>query len=419
MNKCMFYIGIGISLLCAACGTNEAVGVPAPDAAGTEGLLLHYCVEGLQVSATRTAGVATSAITPAPWQDWNESKVTNLAVFVVAGDGGEGKIKGRSYISQIQGADVDASQQRTWTITNAKLGFLSDTQYAVGDTVYLIANYQEFDTGMEHSLQTAAELKQVRTVENSTPVARGPYGKKDQLLMYGNYVLTAADIQGNAATATIRLSRRAAKLCVGVKYGDESELTKPLTELQVTPTCRLAHYTTSTLLIGGTPEAATYNREVETKYLVTEQPQKVDEMMVYADQWLVFYSYPNDWFDYRRLEPKKAGSWIIKGYSVEAPIEREREMFVMLHAPYPKNSETLYYYKIPVNRTFYENHDKETFTDEEVKTIKDLYIARSNHIYQVTATIKSKGGDNEDGALLLPVTIKDLMNGGDFNYGYN
>ena len=120
--------------------------------------------------------------------------------------------------------------------------------------------------------------------------------------------------------------------------------------------------------------------------------------LIYDDSKVVFYSYPNDWFDENKVseyvdeDGKRNGTWVIDDYVNSTPVLSEKETYILLKAPFEGKD---YYYKVPVNYTIYKNNDAISFTDEELKEIHDLYRMQRNHIYDITVTIDREGGITE------------------------
>lgn len=110
-----------------------------------------------------------------------------------------------------------------------------------------------------------------------------------------------------------------------------------------------------------------------------------------------------------------ADAWTITDFVKEDPIVADRQTYILLKAPYGDEE---YYYKVPVNKTIYDGNDAVTFTDAQLKEIRDLYRMKRNYIYDVTVTIDREGGPVTDPVTpAFYVLINDWIQGGDYNIG--
>lgn len=429
------------------------------------GLLLHACTDGLEEPGDKVPGteeqgtfrlayrvggtdiaVQTRAdgetTTPAMtqedgWNDgWNENVVDSLAIFVIDKDG---NIKGR--ISGLTKDKDDLSEQKEFT--KEDLGLNQGETLVAGDRIYMIANYteatsdesngsakeEETDTesGNTKTFHTSTTLADLQTIVNSAELV--PNKQQEDFLMDGFVTLTAEHLSGT--TATVELRRAAAK--IRIYFENDYLLTADDLQKYIVK-AKLVYYAPTSLML----KEAESDFDTET-YPDRVEPERMgaidDQYLTYTDEdknrtYIVFYSYSNNWYDkskfhYTEGTNGKAGTWKIDDFTKEAPVLRTRQTFVTIYAPYwPKGApETIhtdnhYYYRVPMNYSLPSNNDQVSFTDDEIADIKHLYCLQRNHIYTIKASIDRAGSKTEDGALILPVTIENLKDGGEYHYEY-
>ena len=207
---------------------------------------------------------------------------------------------------------------------------------------------------------------------------------------------------GKTATLTFDLSRAAVKIRVSVVNTSNASIINSCAY-------RLFNYVeTGTSVLAAQEEYGDgTNQQRES------MDEDITATLVNSNK-VVFYSYPNDWFDETKLEGQ-TGAWTITDLMKEDPIVADRQTYILLKAPY-KDKE--YYYKVPVNYATYEKNDAVSFTDDELKEIRDLYRMKRNYIYDVTVKIDREGGPVTDPVTpAFYVLINDWIQGGDYNIG--
>lgn len=318
--------------------------------------------------------------------DWHENTITRLDLFRFSS---EGAYKDHYELTQddnIPDFTTDLSEYKTLTFDRLTY---SSVAKSTDDTYYLIANCADLE-GVKDI--TVEDLENVHT-----PYLR--YDEKQTVFaMDGKGTLAEAD---KAITLSFDLKRAAVKIRLAVKDASGGNiLDKCAYQIK-----NFVESFTSVLEAG---EA--YGKG---------NGQMTHSTVAYAEFSLlnddknkaVFYSYPNSWFDEGKVDGS-ANKWTIKDFTSEAPIT-ENETYILLKAPY---GETEYYYKVPVNYAIYKDNDATSFTDAQLKEIRDLYRINRNSIYDITVTIDRAGG-----SITAPVTpmfyvrINDWEKGGDYH----
>ena len=343
---------------------------------GTDGkvCLAFRVVDALQTRADNTNREAG-------WDNgWNENKIERVDVFLF--DGGGNLYK---HIEK-EGLNEDATDYKTLDsgLTYAELTTGTYTYYMVANCASLAG----FDG-------TLTEL-QGKTVPDITCSMQ-----QTSFVMDGQGKL---DINptGKTATLTFDLSRAAVKIRVSVVNTSNASIIKSCAY-------RLFNYVeTGTSVLAAQEEYGDgTNQQRES------MDEDITATLVNSNK-VVFYSYPNDWFDETKLEGQ-TGAWTITDLVKEDPIVTDRQTYILLKAPYEGKD---YYYKVPVNYATYEKNDAVSFTDDELKEIRDLYRMKRNYIYDVTVKIDREGGPVTDPVTpAFYVLINDWIQGGDYNIG--
>lgn len=325
--------------------------------------------------------VQTRATTEAGWDDgWNENKVERVDVFLFNEDG--------SLYKHIEpSVSVDDAKEYQELESELTYAELTNGSY----TYYMVANCGSL-AGFSGTL---TELKEKTTPDITCSEQQSSFVMDGQ----GTLTNNATD---KTATLTFDLSRAAAKIRVSVVNTSNTSIINSCAY-------RLFNYVET-----GTSVLAAQEKYGATTRKSMVQDMEAENALIYNSEKVVFYSYPNDWFDTSKLDGSD-GAWTIKNFVTEDPIETKIQTYILLRAPF---NGTDYYYKVPVNKTIYEGNDAVSFTDAQLKEIRDLYRIKRNYIYDVTVTIDREGGPVTD-----PVTpafyvfINDWIQGGDYNIG--
>lgn len=377
----IFYKALFLCVLClafASCAQDETT-----EAVASEGSvrLAFRVVDGVQTRVTEEDG----------WTDWNENLIDRLDLFLFSGD---------NLYKHIEktGLGVDASSYQDLESE------LTYTEVANGNyTYYMVANCESlagFD-GTLTKLKEEVTPDLVCNEKQSSFVMDDRIDKEDK--DYQDHLIV--DESNKTATLQFDLSRAAAKIRVSVKDANGDIIEKCSFRL-----CNYVESGTSVLA-----EGETYGTD-KRKSMDNDMP--IGEVPVYVDEnnnkKVVFYSYPNDWFDESKLGGSD-GARTITDFVKEDPILSELQTYILLRAPFDGVD---YYYKVPINKTIYENNDKATFTNDELEEIYDIYRMKRNSIYDITVTIDREGGSISSPATpTFYVRINDWNPGGDYNIG--
>lgn len=370
MNKLIF-----LCVLCMAFASCTQDNDVTPQ--GTDG---KVCLAFRVVDA-----VQTRADTEAGWDDdWNENKVERVDVFLFNEDGSLYKhIK-----PSVSVDDAKEYQELESELTYAELTNGRYTYYMVANCASL-ANFSGTLTDLQNAM-----IGTSLTCNN----------KQDSFVMDGQGTLTN-DETTKTVTLTFDLSRAAVKIRVSVVNTSNASIINSCAY-------RLFNYVET-----GTSVLAAQEKYGENKRKSMDQDMEADAALIYKsnnEEKVVFYSYPNDWFDEEKLRGK-TGAWTITDLMKEDPIVTDRQTYILLKAPYESKE---YYYKVPVNYATYEKNDAVSFTDDELKEIRDLYRMKRNYIYDVTVKIDREGGPVTDPVTpAFYVLINDWIQGGDYNIG--
>lgn len=325
--------------------------------------------------------VQTRATTEAGWDDdWNENKVERVDVFLFYEDGSLYK----HIEPSVSVDDAKEYQELESELTYAELTNGSYTYYMVANCASLADFNGNLSSLQEH---TTSNL-----ICNQ---------KQSSFVLDGQGTLTN-DETTKTVTLTFDLSRAAVKIRVSVVNTSNASIINSCAY-------RLFNYVET-----GTSVLAAQEKYGENTRKSMEQDMEAVDALIYNSNKVVFYSYPNDWFDISKLDGSD-GVWEIKDFVKEDPIVTDRQTYILLKAPYEGKD---YYYKVPVNYATYEKNDAVSFTDDELKEIRDLYRMKRNYIYDVTVKIDREGGPVTDPVTpAFYVLINDWIQGGDYNIG--
>lgn len=337
----------------------------------------------------RVADSPVTRETEAGWDEgWNENSVTKIVIFRFAANG---EIKDHLSPSNLPSFTAQNTVYQELVVNGLTYSDLADSQ---SDMFYMVANCEDFDPA---DIQSIDDLKACM----STPELVSD-SKQTLFAMDSNGVLT---VDASEKTVTLRFDLQRAAVKIRMAVNDEAG--KSIID---DCTYKLNNYvlsSTSVLADGEKYGQGTGQELLDMPDYSTSQLGK--------DNLAVFYSYPNDWFDESKARKNDDGTWTIDDYGSMDPINAARQTHIMLCAPYGGK---MYYYKVPVNHSIYENNDAASFTEAQYNEIRDLHRTNRNHIYDITVKIDRAGGSMEE-----PVTpefyvrINDWEPGGDYNIG--
>lgn len=332
--------------------------------------------------------------------DWNENKIMRVDLFVFATDGTCYKhIEEAANDNEPPLSNKEDDSYTTLTTNELTYGDVHDGDY----TYYMVANCEQLADVEKPSLTNLQEMmiNNLSITYNTT---------QELFVMDGKGTVTST---GESTTLTFNLERAAAKIRLTVLAKDKTT--------NVTSQCsfRFYNYIQKKAWVLAREEATASDgtsltaEEVNAFYdLVTNEtditrqsmsaltPYSSNDLLKSNDNKVVFYSYPNDWFDESKAYLGTDGNWTIDDYTTTNPIIRDNQTYIQLEAPY---DEVNYYYEVPVNLSTYENNDALSFSADEYKEIRNLYRLQRNYIYDITVTIDRAGGSESD-----PVTLTNL-----------
>ncbi|MCL1615831.1 FimB/Mfa2 family fimbrial subunit [Bacteroides sp. ET71] len=379
MKKTIAHIILFLSALpwLAACTDQSLPASPAPESGR---VVIAYTIAGAQTRATEEDG----------WNEgWNENLVKSLYLLVMRGT--EVKVHGP------YNEDYTDPQNGMYETLETDL---SVADIAGCDSVYLVANCPSVA-----NITTVQELQ--RAIIHPTADSGDPtltYNDKQRLFAMDAKGSIATDADNNM-TLTFDLVRAAAKIRLTIS-SQEGTINIP-----EDITYRACNFATSTHLLAA---METYDNLSSWTNDETFIPVNNEQISLKDNiyQGIVFYSYPNDWFDTSRIT-KDGDNYVIEDMHTSPPILYERQTYILICAPY-KGVEG--YYKIPVNHQLPDDSDQTSFTENEYKNeIRPLYRLERNHFYDISVTIDLPGGPIEDPVIpYFSICIKDWIEGGDY-----
>lgn len=377
-----------ICLGCISCSDETAPQQTMPDNSNGQVKIVYKIAGASSLSRAET--------TPEPgWSgDWHENLITRIDLFVFTADGDLYK-----HIEATGNPLVDKTEDTYTTLETDELTYeeVIEADY----TYYMVANCPQL-ADIEETGYTFSDLESAMI----TP-ALDFDATQESFVMDG--IGERSEDKLNI-TLSFDLARAATKICLAVVDEEGTDITNE---------CKYRFFnyvSTGTSVMAesekygeGTNQSRTSMTETDEDSFTPLRYDKKDENI----HQVVFYSYPNDWFDTDKLSGEK-DNWVIADYATEDPITGN-QTYILLTAPYDEDGKS-YYYKIPVNFATYKNNDKVSFTDAELKEIRDLYRMKRNHIYDITAKIDRRGG-----GLDLVTRVYEWYDGGsiDINYADN
>lgn len=365
--------------LFSACA--DDVSLPQSDNGEAGSVLISYALAGNEASR------AQEITTEPGWGDpWNENLIKRLDVFIFRGQQRTAyySVSGMNEVAPQTGNEE--TDKKELEISLASL-FPDDGDIQAGDVVYLIANHP--------SPESLSSIKTLFDLQKAEVTGLRGYEKQSSFVMDGSIPVREDMIsESNITIGVINLKRAAAK--IRIKFSSNTDWNDV--------SYRFYHYMPCTNLLDLGWDAEDTYLSTNVSSMSVYPPENVDMVTVntsstdekynyYADEeQLVLYSYANNWHDGDTSDDRP--------YQ-EAPIDENKETYILLYAPYTENGETVYgYYKIPVNYRLPENND-----DENIKPEDYLYLYRlqRNYIYDITVTIDRAGGTES-----VPVDLPSL-----------
>lgn len=371
---------LGMSLALTACSQEESVANHTDNSPGVS----------LQVSV---ADNVESRVTEDGWDgDWNENTISRLDLYQFSTDGNLRE----HFVPTLTNNETELINGKFYDLTVEGLTY-NDVANNLTDVFYLVANCPQLENA---NITTLSALQATMIIPTLDVDAQQGSFVMDARTTREDAALYVVDETNEQITLRFQLYRAAAKIRLAVEDEDGNSI---LDDCQY----QLLNYVSTGTSVLAEEEA--YGKGARQALSTTEPDQQFT--LKYNDQ-AVFYSYPNDWFDESLLtEDGVFEDETI--YTHDDLIDEERQTYFLLKAPYEGNT---YYYKVPVNFSIADYNDKESFTKEEIETLRsDYYRLSRNHLYDITVTI-----DREGGSLTEPVTpkfhilVEDWKEGGSY-----
>lgn len=332
--------------------------------------------------------------------DWNENKIVRVDLFVFDAAGNCVK-----HIKAAGTEDAPLANREDGAYTPLTTDELTYEEVRDGSyTYHMVANCEQLASVDKPTLTElqAMMIDRPSITYNTT---------QTRFVMDGKGVV---DIQGDNITLSFDLERAATKIRLTVLDENGTDITEQCS-------FRLHNYVPQKAWVLAREEReadeaddvnAFYDLSVVETDIQRESMSTATEYhsLLNRDNQVVFYSYPNDWFDESKAHLAN-GAWTIDDYTTADPILRDRQTYILLEAPY---EEVDYHYEIPVNLSTYENNDAASFTEAQYKEIRNLYRLQRNHIYDITAKIDQRGG-----GLDLMCNVLEWDDGGSIDINYD
>ena len=367
MMKSVLHI-ISLWAICLACASCSQEDISQPVSIDGDGQVkILY----------KIAGTSLSRATEDGWGDednngtdeWHENIINHIDLFVFNSNN-KTLFK---HIASSGNLNVDAKSMQTFTQNE-----LTYNDVTTGNYIYYMVANCEFDDNIVEGTFTLEDLKKKITPKLT-------FNDKQTSFAMDGMIENIPSPTDNTITLSFKLERAAAKIRLSVFSADGT--TSIINDCQY----QLYNYVEKGTSVLAQSEG--YGEQGRESMSSLENAN-----LVYENSKVVFYSYPNDWFDENKVseyvdeDGKRNGTWVIDDYVNSTPVLSEKETYILLKAPFEGKD---YYYKVPVNYTIYKNNDAISFTDEELKEIHDLYQMQRNHIYDITVTIDREGGITE------------------------
>ncbi len=293
---------------------------------------------------------------------WNENKITRIDLFVFNREDGTLHEHIKDGTISIPDAQKEQTLETDLTYSEVKSG---------NYTYYMVANYPQLETASINSL-TDLQEEMITTSLNYNSTQK-------TFVMDAKITETPEE---DETTKTITLSFGLVRAASKIRLSVEDDAGNPITD---DCTYRLMNYISTGTSVLAEAEGYGEGRGQQRE----DMPRATSPSLTYgegADKKVVFYSYPNDWFDETLLNGN--GIFIDEDiYAKDDLIDEDKQTYILL--TYEGNE-----FKVPVNFSIADYNDKPSFTADEIKTLRnDYYRMQRNYIYDVTVTIDWEAED--------------------------
>lgn len=349
------------------------------------------------------------------WDDWNENAIFSIDVLLLDG---EDKILAFYH----KDSDTELSNNCNTENSFAQYSQLPKEfmqNFKNASKIVMVANYPD-------------ELKKTDILgkdfgdiyKSHTMSCHDDY--QDYFVMAGEEKIEA-DNFSLTKDLTVSLERLAVKVRVALRYPSGNYISASDFYSQLYHYALKSDFSTpidfpplnSGKLDGSEIHTATVELYPEGYSSFTTYPDDIEEEHnMIRDNGHVYYCYPSDWVDYGQFSnscPRngKTGHtdsdhtngkrYSISNYDDKAPIDTDREMFLIVKAKYEGKD---YFYKVPTNYRFYLKNDQLCYSKEEIKEVMSLYRAERNHFYDIVATVDRAGAASPAEAINPAFTLE-------------
>lgn len=373
MKKTIAHIILFLSAatLLTACTDQSLPASPAPESGR---VVIAYTIAGAQTRATEEDG----------WNEgWNENLVKSLYLLVMRGT--------EVTVHDPYNGDYTDPQDGTYETLETDLDV---ADIAGCDAVYLVANCE--------GIASATTLQEL---QDATVNGLAYNQRQTSFVMDAKVPSPQQDTDGNI-TLKFDLVRAAAKIRLTISSQEGTiNIPKDITY-------RACNFATSTHLLAAMETYDNLSSWTNSETFIPVNNDQVYQADTDSPQGIVFYSYPNDWFNTSRIT-KDGDNYVIEDMHTSPPILYSRQTYILICAPY---NGVKGYYKIPVNHQLPDDSDQTSFTENEYKNeIRPLYRLERNHFYDISVTIDLPGGPIEDPVIPdFSIRIKGWTEGGDY-----
>lgn len=350
----------GCCLACASC-SQESI-TPPVSATGNGQVKILY----------KIAGTSLSRATENGWGDednngtdeWHENIINHIDLFVFNSNN-KTLFK---HIASSGNLNVDAKSMQTLTQNELTYNDVTTGNYIY----YMVANCDFDDNGIVEGVFTLDDLKEKLTSDLV-------FNQQQTSFAMDGMIENIPSPTDNTITLSFKLERAAAKIRLSVFSADGT--TSIINDCQY----QLYNYVEKGTSVLAQSEG--YGEQGRESMSSLENAN-----LVYENSKVVFYSYPNDWFDESLLDAD--GTFKEDDiYAQDDLIDEARQTYIVVE--YKKNT-----YKVPVNFSIANDNDRTFANDEEeiayIKEIRDKYYRiKRNHIYDIKATIDVEANEIE------------------------